>query len=148
MKGAFGAEAIGLGYAECVMAMGRLLTAFAPEHVDALGVQTDSRGQVIDPQNRRPWLAEIVGPHPRYRFERLFLPARVDYAQSSSTGNRGVWFWWTLEAGKVYQARHRTSWGAGYQDRYLSIEETSGDLVDLTVEEVLTWLSDRSALTS
>lgn len=147
MKAAFGAEAIGHGHAEFAQSMGRSAFAAAPQEVALLGLPT-AGGKVVDPLNRKPWLAELVGLHPKYRFERRFLKARVDYAQASSTGNRGVWFWWTLEGGKVYQTRYRTSWSSGYVTRLLTVDETTGDVVDIDEEEVIRWLSNRSASTS
>lgn len=130
MKAAFGAEAIGLGHQ---LAVDALLAPF--------GVRAR------DPLNPRPWVAEIVGQHPRYGYERRFLRPRIDYRKASSTANRGVWFWWTLESGHIYEASCRTSWNSGQIRRFVTVTE-DGDIKDLTREEVDTWLSARSASTS
>lgn len=37
-----------------------------------------------------PWVAEIIGRDPEYKFKRRFLEANRDYSKSSSTANRGV----------------------------------------------------------
>lgn len=131
MKAAFGAEVIGLGYE-------RMSTK--------LLVPLGGR-RAVDPVNARPWLAEITGPDPRYGYARKFLPSKTDYQAASSTGNRGVWFWWTLESGRVYQTRYRTSWAGGYQRRFIAVAD-DGNIIDLTEEEVRTWLSEVSVSTS
>lgn len=147
MKAAFGAEAIGWGYDESAAALGQMARQFALAETAQLALPT-AGGRAVDPLNRKPWLAEITGLHPRYRFERRFLPAKVDYARASSTGNRGVWFWWTLDGGRVYQVRYRTSWSGGYHTRLLTVDETTGDVVDIDEGEVIRWLSTFSASTS
>jgi len=130
VKAAFGAEAIGFGHQLKVDAM------LAP-----FGVR------MRDPVNPRPWVAEIVGRHPRYKYERRFLRPRIDYRKASSTANRGVWFWWTLESGRIYEIWRRTSWRYGRDHRFVTVTE-DGDIQDLTREEVDAWLSARSASTS
>lgn len=144
MKAAFGAEAIGLGLGDPQTAA--LLQAI-PQVADALGVQM-RRGKPVDPLNPRPWVAEITGTHPTWRWDRKFLPARVDYTHANSRATRGVWFWWTLESGHVYEARYRTSWASGQHRRYITVDDIGGDIIDLSEEEVTAWLSDCSASTS
>lgn len=140
MKAAFGAEAIGLGYEDDVNDTLAVLNPVTRRAVcDALDIP--SRGsRSTDPTNPRPWVAEIVGLHPRYRFERRFLGHKTDYRQTSGTRNRGVWFWWTLESGHVYEVSYRTSWGSGYQRRFITVTE-HGEITDLNEKEVREWLA-------
>ncbi len=154
MKAAFGAEAIGLGYeADTTKLMAPIMAAAGvdPELrrlLDQAGISEQWTGRrARNPQHPRPWVAELMGLHPHYRFERRFLSHRTDYRQASSTGNRGVWFWWTLESGHVYEASYRTSWGSGFTRRFLTVA-AEGDIVDMTAEEVRAWLNAGSASTS
>lgn len=148
MKAAFGAEAIGLGHElACNDLLARYPRDLRTWITGALGAPVTPAGRAIDPVNPRPWLAEIVGLHRRYRFERRFLPYKIDYSQASGTGNRGVWFWWTLESGRVYETWYRTSWQYGRQRRYLTVTD-DGQIKDLTEDEVRAWLSGRSTSTS
>ncbi|MDG4795088.1 hypothetical protein [Micromonospora sp. WMMD1082] len=146
MKAAFGAEAIGLGYENQST---DLINGLPPDLrapvADAVGVEWTGR-RVRDPINRRPWAAEIIGLHERYGFDRRFLTARVDYSDASSTGNRGVWFWWTFASGHVYEVSYRTSWGSGHHRRYLTVSD-DGDVIDMSAEEVRQWLSAHPAST-
>lgn len=143
MKAAFGAEAIGLNTDDPLCTA--IVRAY-PAIGDALGV-TMRGGRPVDECNPRPWVAEIVGPHPVYRWERRFLRPRWDYSRANGAGTRGIWWWWTLESGRIYEARYRTSWGSGMHRRLMTVG-VDGDLVDLTEEEVEAWVSDCSASTS
>jgi len=136
----YGAEAIGFGYE---MDANKLLAPYPREArreiAKALGFDLLG-GRARDPVNPRPWVAEIVGVCPRYRFERVFLPPRIDYSNASSTGNRGVWFWWTLSSGRVYEAWRKTSWRYGRDRQFMSVTE-EGDIRILSEEEVIAWLN-------
>jgi hypothetical protein len=136
MRPVWRAEAIGLGHARAAETM----AARAPEPLrrELLG----ARGPV-DPINRPPWLAEITALHPRWRYERRFLAARIDRSQASSTGNRGVWYEWQLEPGRAYQAEYRTSWGSGYKRVFLGVDETSDQVVEIPEQDVRDWLERR-----
>jgi hypothetical protein len=127
VKAAFGAEAIGLGYADNVRAM--------------------TAGIIKDPINRLPWVAEITGLDDRYKYARRFLPHKTDLREASSTRNRGVMFWWTLDPGKLYQAYYRTSWRSGYDRPFLTVSD-DGEIIELSESEARRWLSDHSELTS
>jgi len=116
VKAAFGAEAIGLQPADLAVVLMRCMSTGYSEP-------------------GRPWVAEITGPSGRYRYARTFLRAKTDYKDANSTGSRGVWFWWTLEAGRVYETRYRTSWDR-WEHRFLAVTE-GGEVKDLTEADVL-----------
>ncbi|WP_280381421.1 hypothetical protein [Nocardia wallacei] len=87
---------------------------------------------------KRPWLAEITGRTPTYRFQRQFLRADIDYSQANSKGTRGVEYSWTLGVNRVYEAAWAPSWTQWVQV-YLRADP-AGDIVEIDEEEVLAWL--------
>lgn len=89
MKAAFSAEAIGLG--------------------DDMEADAACRETGLRARSSRPWVAEITGTSGRYGLERRFLPHRNDWRAANRKATRGVMFWWTLEEGRLYQARYRRS---------------------------------------
>lgn len=91
----------------------------------------------------RPWVARLAGLSDRYRYDREFVQAKADYREANSRGTRGVWFWWTLESGNVYETRYRTSWER-WTHRFLTVTP-EGDVVDLTEEEVRTCLANAAS---
>lgn len=128
MKAAFSAEAIGLDASTELTAR-------------RMGMERDFH------RMNRPWVAEIRGLSPRYGYDRQFLRAKADYKRANSRGSRGVVLWWTLESGRVYEARYRTSWKV-WEHRFIAVAD-DGDIKDLTEEEVRAWLASKgSASTS
>jgi len=88
----------------------------------------------------RPGVAELTGLSGEADYERRFLRPKADYTHATSTGSRGVWFFWTLEAGRIYEARYRTSW-KDWAYRLMTVTE-HGEIKDVTVEEVRGWLAN------
>lgn len=128
MKAAFSAESIGL-------------TASMEVSARRFGMEREFH------RMNRPWVAELRGLSLRYGYERQFLKAKADYKRANSKGSRGVQLWWTLESGRVYETRYRTSWKA-WEHRFLAVTD-EGDIKDLTEKEVRAWLeSAGSASTS
>jgi hypothetical protein len=113
VKGAFGVEAIGLRTSERMIA----------KRLNLLKGAT-------------PWVAELVGLSDRYGYERRFVPYKSDWARANGTGSRGVWLWWTLDAGSVYETRYRTSWAlSSWTHRFLTVTD-AGDVIDIGEDEV------------
>ena len=74
---------------------------------DPVGFKLKSRG----------WVAQIVGIHVKYKYDRLFLsPSSIDYSGSSSSMNRGVYHIYVLDEGKFYDVSFPCSWSS--TDRY------------------------------
>lgn len=120
MKTVFAAEALGLSPAE-------------HRRADAVGhLRREQR-------NTRPRVSELTGLFGR-GFARRELRPKEDWSQSNSRGTRGVWLYWTLTAGPVYEAFYRTTWKSPHLTRYLYVT-ADGDLMDATEEEVRKWLS-------
>lgn len=87
------------------------------------------------------WAAEIVGLSDRYGFERRFLEGHKDYANANALGTRGVYVYYLLEPGKLYEIsapKTRTR-----IDRYYCTVTEDGRKVRLTKEEVLECLKSR-----
>lgn len=135
MKAAFSAEAIGLGNDAELAMLYAVAQAASP-----------SAAPLLRPKGCRPWVAEITGTDPRYGLARRFLPHKTDYRGSNSKATRGVMFWWTLEPGRLYQARYRVSWQK-WEERFLTVTDDGG-IRDLTAEEAARWASGISAPTS
>lgn len=85
------------------------------------------------PRPGRPWVAEITGLDPRYKFSRKFLDRKLDYSKSNSAGSRGIEHWFFLEEGRTYEVYHRSSWKRS--ERYFCTV-SHGRLITITEEEV------------
>lgn len=87
------------------------------------------------------WVAEIIGKHDKYGFDRKFVRGHRDYSEADSTGNRGVYECFLLQPGKVYEVSERYS--NKNIDRYFCVAN-KGEIVRLEKEEVISWLNLRS----
>jgi hypothetical protein len=85
------------------------------------------------------WVAEIVGPSERYELERHFLRGKRDYSRANSVGSRGVWIYYLLESGRVYEVQRRVTWGTS--ERFFCRVNTDGAIERITRKEVYQWLS-------
>ena len=95
----------------------------------------EARGIVV--HQERPWVAEITAPDPRFGYQRRFLPHKVDYRGANSRATRGVWWWWVIESGRVYEVSRLE--GGQIARRFITVDQ-DGDIVGLTREEVDRWL--------
>lgn len=120
---------------------------------EAIGLHSRERDPLVrallgnDPQQLRPWCAEITSHDPAYGYQRTFLRPRRDYSRANSAGSRGIHFWWTLETGQLYQLCSRESWTGRMHRRWLVVTD-DGDTRELTQKEADQWLSDHSGSTS
>jgi hypothetical protein len=92
------------------------------------------------------WVAEIIGFNPQYRYERCFLPRKLDYSRAYADGARGIYAEYILESGKIYDVKHRVS--RKNTRRYFCTVNEEGDIVKLEEQEVIEWLKNRLASTS
>jgi hypothetical protein len=95
----------------------------------------------VDRDGLTPWVARITGFSARYGYRREFLPHKTSYLNASSSGQRGVRFYWTLEEGEYYQAHYPLSWSRT-ERVFLKVDET-GAVVQVPREEVDAWLRER-----
>lgn len=99
MKATFSLEFFGANTASIYNGYSRMLDMVQP----GLGLKT------FGPMATGPWVAEVTGRHPKYKFERIFLRPNTDYSKANSKGSRGVYRWFVLESGKLYEVKCRAS---------------------------------------
>lgn len=109
--------------------MMRFYTNAINEVIPGLGTVTMGKG--LPPSC---WVAEIVGFHPKYKFERNFLKPSKDYSQSNSKGSRGIFVSYFPEYNKIHEIKAKYSWKS--IDRYFCIFDENGEH-RLTEEEVV-----------
>ena len=79
------------------------------------------------PSGGKEWVAEIVGRHPRFNFDRKFLrPVARNWSSSGKTGTTTF----LLEEGKVYEVNE--PWKGRY---FIAIE--NGEVIDIDVDYVV-----------
>jgi hypothetical protein len=93
----------------------------------------------------KAWCAEVIGFHEQYKFARTFLKPNRDYTEANSMGSRGVYDYFNLENGKIYDISSPSSWKK--VDRYYCRVENN-QMRRITENEVEQWLNDRLGLTS
>lgn len=80
------------------------------------------------PSGGKEWVAEIVGRHPRFNFERKFLnPVARNWSSSGKTGTTSF----LLQEGKVYEVNE--PWKGRY---FITVQ--NGEVVDIDVDYVAT----------
>lgn len=80
------------------------------------------------------FVAEITGFHSKFKYERKFLRCKKDYRNANNKGSRGVYAFYILESGKIYDIKHPYSWKN--HDRYFCTVDDNGDIKILTKEQV------------
>ena len=84
------------------------------------------------------WVAEIMGKDPKYKYRRIFLRGKKDYTHSNSQGSRGIYIWYTLESGRVYEVNKPVSWK--HNLRYFCRVDENGDVIKIDQEEIEQWI--------
>jgi hypothetical protein len=80
----------------------------------------------------RPWVARIVGPHPRFGFDRQFVAPKRDHTNSNNNGSRGIMCHYELFNDGVYEINEPLSWKR--VDRYF-IEKCGAEHRRITLEQ-------------
>lgn len=88
----------------------------------------------------KAWVAMIVGLDPKYAVIREFMRGKRDYAEASGTGARGVYRWFELPEGEIYEISAPQSWK--HADRYFALS-TRGTLLRMELDEVIEWFLRR-----
>lgn len=81
------------------------------------------------------YVAEITGTDPKWKYQREFVKAKYDYKNSNSIGSRGVYAWYIIESGKIYEVKSQTSWKS-FDKYYCTVNPVSGDIEKIGKEEV------------
>lgn|SRR4030067_966599 len=89
------------------------------------------------------WVAEIVGHDPKYKYQRIFLKGKKDYKKANSTGSRGIYLYYLLESGHVYEVLKPVSWKNS--SRFFCIVTDEGNIVEVNKEFVDQWISKNLA---
>lgn len=89
---------------------------------------------LFDDAPRRSWCAEIIGHDPRYGYARRFLSCKRDYRTANSVGSRGVYKYYILESGHIYEVSSPLSWRK--VDRYFCRVADDGSIIRLSQDEV------------
>lgn len=90
---------------------------------------------------RRPWVAEITGWRGGRWYDREFLGGHKDFSQANGKGSRGVYLYYHLAEGHIYEVRELISWSS---DRRYFCAVRDGSLVELSVEEVQAAMTERA----
>ncbi len=91
-------------------------------------------------QENRPvgWVARITGSDEKYGLAREFLRGSVSFRDvEDELGARGVWRWFELEEGALFEVNAPLSWTSA--DRYFCRSER-GRVVRMTREEIGSYL--------
>lgn len=99
-----------------------------------------SKAVVGHARPRMPWVAEIVGRDPKFRYSRKFLKANWQRKRSNGNGSRGVELWFTLESGKVYEVKSPQTWK--HTDHYFCTVSEDGDVIRISEYEVDEWVKN------
>jgi hypothetical protein len=86
------------------------------------------------------WVAMIVGRDNKYGYSRQFLKPKKDYAHANSQGSRGVYLWYILDSGYVYEVSAPKNWNK--TERYFCTVTDGGDICRVEKEYVDQWVKD------
>lgn len=89
------------------------------------------------------WVAQITGVHQVFHYERKFLKGKKDYTYSNSKGSRGVYVYYLLESGNIYEVKSPVSWKR--TERYFCIVTEDGEIQRVNKEYVDKWIDDHLA---
>ncbi|MFW6033947.1 MAG: hypothetical protein ACOC9R_02325, partial [bacterium] len=129
--GAAGAGHAGVGAA----AEDGVVKATIGTEVTDRGYTLQARGVVV--HRERPWVAEITG-HRGGDYARRFVRHQVDRRRANARETRGVWWWWVLESGRIYEMSLRED--GRHRRRFVTVDG-GGDIIDMSRGEVDAWLA-------
>jgi hypothetical protein len=127
VKASLKIEAIG----DNVDQMMRLWTNIVNEAVPGLGTMTFGWKPSY-------WVARITGFDPTYKYKREFLRGRKDYKYANSKGSRGVFVYYILESGNIYEVKKRS------KNRFFCMVDDEGDIIHIDEDDVKQWINDHS----
>jgi len=85
------------------------------------------------------FVAKIIGFDKKYKFKRLFLRGKKDYSKSNNRGSRGIYAYFELESGKIYDVKEKVSWKRTL--RYFIEVDNEGNIKKISEDEVKEWLT-------
>jgi len=75
-------------------------------------------------EHRGPWVAEITGLDDAGRMAKRLLWGQKSYAEANGIGSRGVYFYYHLEPGRLYQVQVPRTWAR--VERYFCRGDAAG----------------------
>lgn len=87
----------------------------------------------------RHWCDELIPQCEGAVYRREPLRGKRDYAEANGSGTRGVFVYYTVESGHLYEVSAPLTWK--HTDRYYCIVDDAGRIVRLSEEEARAWLS-------
>lgn len=127
-----------------IEAVGDYMNERQRETVRTIVTDSNGFGTLQDNAKKRYWCAEIIGFNEKFGYDRKFVRAKKDYADSNSIGSRGVFVYYTLDSGKVYEVLHPYNWKKS--SRYFCIVSDDGEIVKISEEELKEWLQLQAML--
>lgn len=92
--------------------------------------------------SRNYWVAEVTGLSPHFGIRRQFLGCHKDYSRANGIGSRGVYAYYVVETGHIYEVSEPLSWKR--VDQYFCTVDSDGNVVRLTIEDVLSHFNRRT----
>lgn len=129
MKAQIKIEAIG----DDVDQMLRFFTGLTNEMVPGLGDVTFGKPA------KTYWVAQITGVDLKYKYARQFLRGKKDYTHANRKGSRGVFVYYLLESGNLYEVKKSS------KRRLFCIVDDDGDIIEVDKEYVDKWINDHLA---
>ncbi len=86
------------------------------------------------------WVAQITGFDKQYKYQRVFLRGKKSYKYANSKGSRGVYVYYLLESGNIYDVRDPSL----RKERYFCTVNGDGDIIKIDKEEVDQWINEHS----
>jgi hypothetical protein len=80
-----------------------------------------------------PWVAKITGKDCHYGYRREFIQGKKDYTHANSKGSRGVFCFFMVETGHVYEAK-------SLRRRYFCKVDGDGEIIEITKKDVDEWI--------
>lgn len=88
------------------------------------------------------WVAEITGLDPKYKYQRKFLSGKKDYQHANSKGSRGVYVYYLLGSGRIYEVLQPVSWKNS--NRYFCTVSADGEILIVDKDFIDQWIKDHS----
>lgn len=87
----------------------------------------------------RPWVARIVGVDEPGRLQREFLKGQKDFSGAHGMGARGVYYYYHLLPGEIYEVRELLNWT---KDRRYFCRVEDGRIVEMSKADVITYFTN------
>jgi hypothetical protein len=86
------------------------------------------------------WVAMITGYDKKYGYSRQFLRGKKDYKKSNSVGSRGIYLFYLLDSGYIYEVSQPITWQK--TRRYYCTVIDDGEIIEIGKDLVDQWVKD------